>query len=275
MTTHPLITSRQNPRIKRAAALRERRAREEQQRIILHGPREIGRALAAGVEVVELFVCESLLEQESRALVSRAERSAEILPITATVYAKLSFGDRQDGLVAVTRRPQLELAAWQPPEDALVAVLEGVEKPGNLGAVVRSADAAGVAAVICADGGTDLFNPHAIRASAGTIFALPVLATTNEEVWQWLHEQQFRIVAARVDAERDYTAVDLTGRTAVVLGSEAQGLTDFWRGEQVTAVRLPMCGRGDSLNVSVTAAVLFYEALRQRCIRASERTTGR
>ena len=146
----------------------------------------------------------------------------------------------------------------------LVAVLEGVEKPGNVGAVLRSADAAGVSAVIVADGRTDLYNPNAIRASLGTIFTMPVCEAASRDVLAWLRERNFTIATARVDGSIPYTEVDYRGPTAIVLGSEAAGLSPIWTGSDVQAVRLPMLGAADSLNVSVTAAVLFYEALRQR-----------
>jgi TrmH family RNA methyltransferase len=151
----------------------------------------------------------------------------------------------------------------------LIAVLEGVEKPGNVGAVLRSADAAGVSAVILADGRTDLYNPNAIRASSGTIFSMPVCEATSSDVLAWLRERGFRIAAARVDGSVPYTKVDYRGPTAIVLGSEATGLSPIWSGNDIQAVRLPMLGAADSLNVSVTAAVLFYEALRQRTLTAS------
>ena len=145
-----------------------------------------------------------------------------------------------------------------------MAVVEGVEKPGNLGAILRSADAAGVDAVIVADAATDLFNPNTIRASLGTVFRANVVEATSGEAVEWLRGQGLRVVAARPDAESVYSSVDFRGGVAIVLGSEAEGLTGVWSGAGVEAVRLPMCGMADSLNVSTTAAVLFYEALRQR-----------
>ena len=153
----------------------------------------------------------------------------------------------------------------------LVAVLEGVEKPGNVGAVLRSADAAGVSALIAADPRTDLYNPNAIRASLGTIFTMPVCEAAGGETIEWLRANGFRIFAARVDGAIPYTEADYRGRSAIVLGSEAAGLSPLWRGDDVQAVRLPMLGAADSLNVSVTAAVLFYEALRQREERGERR----
>ena len=148
-------------------------------------------------------------------------------------------------------------------------MLEGVEKPGNVGAVLRSADAAGVSAVIVADGRTDLFNPNAIRASLGTIFTMQVCEAASGEVLAWLRGKRFQIIAARVDGSVGYMKVDYRRPTAIVLGGEAAGISPIWSGDDVTAVHLPMRGAADSLNVSVTAAVLFYEALRQRDITAS------
>jgi TrmH family RNA methyltransferase len=147
-----------------------------------------------------------------------------------------------------------------------VAVLEGVEKPGNVGAVLRSADAAGVSAVILADPRTDLYNPNAIRASLGTIFTMPVCEAASGDVLARLREHECMILAARVDGAVPYTEVDYRRPTAIVLGSEAAGLSPIWTGDDIRAVRLPMRGVADSLNVSVTAAVLFYEALRQRSV---------
>ncbi len=260
-----LITSRHNPRIKTVAKLRERRGRRDQGRIIIDGVREIGRALDGGVDLVEAYVCESALDEEGSSLHRRLMASeCELVFVNQSVLEKIAFGDRSDGIVAVATPPSTSLSKIVVHEQMLVAVLENVEKPGNVGAVLRSADAAGVSAVIVADGGTDLYNPNSIRASAGTIFSKPVFACSSDEALSWLRQRQFRICATHVDGAVDYTTVNYAGRSAVVLGSEADGLSTAWQGEDITSVQLPMRGIGDSLNVSVTAAVLFYEALRQR-----------
>ncbi|HEU0242589.1 MAG TPA: TrmH family RNA methyltransferase, partial [Candidatus Limnocylindrales bacterium] len=179
---------------------------------------------------------------------------------------RLGYGERSEGVVATVRIPDTSLAALTGalPPDPLVVVLEAVEKPGNLGAVLRSADAAGADAVILANPRTDLFNPNAIRASLGTVFAVPVAAGGAAAVRAWLESAGMRVLAARVEAAIPYTEADLRGPVALVLGSEADGLTEAWTGGDVTAVSLPMLGVADSLNVSVTAAVLLYEARRQR-----------
>jgi RNA methyltransferase, TrmH family len=260
------ITSVQNQRVKDAIRLRDRKGREEQQRIVIDGAREIQRAFQAGVQILELFADKSSTADSEQEIIETMERvGAEIHDVSPRVMQKLAYGDRASGLVAVARAPrkqlldQLVLAS-----DAIVVVLEHVEKPGNLGAVARTADAARIAAVITADSGTDIYNPNAIRASAGTIFGLPVICTTALEALAWLRAQQFRIYATRVDGSEPYWRAKFTGRAALVLGSEVSGLTPIWSGKDVKTITLPQYGIADSLNVSVTAAVLFYEALRQR-----------
>ena len=262
----PLITSPANPRVTAAAALRDRRDRERAGLTLIDGARELRRALDGGVEVVEAFVCEPQLAGPDARAAFDALRAlgVDIRPVTEAVLAKVAFGERAEGLVAVVRIPATDLAPLALPEDALVVVIEAVEKPGNLGAVMRSADGAGADAVIAASPRTDIYNPNTIRASAGTAFALALAAAPTADVLAWLHTERFRIVAARVDGATSYLDIDLTGRVAIALGTEADGLSDAWAGDDIVAARLPMLGVADSLNVSVTAAVLLYEARRQR-----------
>jgi TrmH family RNA methyltransferase len=184
--------------------------------------------------------------------------------VSEPVLAKLAFGGRAEGVVLVIRLPGRSLADLDLGTDPLLLVIEGVEKPGNIGAVLRSADGAGVTAVIAASPRTDLSNPNAIRASAGTIFVMPIAAAPSEAVLAWLREHRIRIVAARVGAAVGYTEADLTGPLAIVLGAEAAGLTDTWTGPDVEPIGIPMAGVADSLNVSISAAILAYEARRQR-----------
>jgi RNA methyltransferase, TrmH family len=266
--TRPVLTSSANPRVAAAAALRDRRGRDRAGLTLVDGSREVRRALEAGVEVIEAFVCEPLLAgPDARAALDRLNSASMPVPVhlvNERVFAKLAFGERAEGLIAVVRVPSLELDRLGLPADPLVLVIEALEKPGNLGAVLRSADGAGVDAVIAASPRTDLFNPNAIRASAGTMFSVPLAAASSGDVVKWLHRNGIRVVAARVEAERAYTDADLRGPVAIALGAETDGLTDAWSGDGVEAVNLPMLGMADSLNVSVTAAVLAYEARRQR-----------
>lgn len=264
--TLPVLTSFANPRVKAAAALRQRRARDRAGLTLVDGARELRRALDAGIEVVDAFTCEPLLAgPDARAALDLLRaRGVAAQPVNEPVFAKLAFGERAEGLVAVVRIPSLRLADLALPDGPLVAVIEGVEKPGNVGAVLRSADGAGADAVVAASPTTDLFNPNAIRASAGTMFTVPIASGLTLDVIAWLREHGLRIVAARVDAERPYTDLDLTGPLAIVLGAETEGLTDAWNAADIEPVRLPMLGVADSLNVSVSAAILLYEARRQR-----------
>ena len=266
MTRGPDITSTTNPRIRAALALRDRRERERSGLTIVDGARELRRALDAGVEVVEAFACGSMLAgEDARVALTRLEAgSAPVHQVTVAAFARLAFGDRAEGLVAVIRAPDLGLERLAPPTDALVVVIEGVEKPGNIGAVLRSADGAGADAVIAASPRTDLLNPNVIRASAGTVFTMPLAVAPSAVVRDWLHDRRIRILVTRVDASVPYTSVDLSGPVAIVLGAEDVGLSDTWGGPHVDAIRLPMRGMADSLNVSVTAAVVLYEARRQR-----------
>ncbi len=262
----PTLTSLANPRVKGAAALRERRERDRTGLTLVDGARELRRALDAGVAVVEAFVCEPLLAGADARLALDQLRAGEVLlqPVSETVFAKLAFGQRAEGLVAVVRIPTLTLGDLVLPERPLIVIVEAVEKPGNLGAILRSADGAGADALVAAAPRTDLYNPNAIRASAGTIFSLPLAAATTDDTMAWLAGRGLRAVTARVDADRSYSDVDLTGALALVLGAEAEGLSDRWRGPETEAVRIPMLGVADSLNVSVSAAILLYEARRQR-----------
>jgi len=261
-----MITSMQNRQIKQAIKLRDRRQRQKQRRFLIDGARELLRAVQAGMRLEQAFVCEPLCTSaESRAaLAAMPAASAEVLPVTPDVFAKLAFGDRAEGVLGVAPLPELRLVELALPPRPIVAVLEGIEKPGNVGAVLRSADGAGISAVVVADGGTDLYNPNTIRASLGTIFARPVVTASTGQTLDWLRQTGLTIFAARTDAARLYTTADFTQSAAIVLGSEARGLTSPWSGDDVVPIRLPMRGVADSLNISAAAAVLFYEALRQR-----------
>jgi TrmH family RNA methyltransferase len=264
--TPPVLTSFANPRVKAATALRDRRERDRAGLTLVDGAREVRRALEARVEVVEAFICEPLLSgPDARAALDLLrDREIPVQPTSEAVFSKLAFGERAEGLLAVVRIPSTALTDLELPDDPLVVVIEGVEKPGNLGAVMRSADGAGADAVLAASPRADLFNPNAIRASAGTMFAVPTGAAPTPEVLAWLREAGIRVVAARVGAGRPYTEADLTGPLSLVLGAEADGLSDAWAADGIEAVNLPMLGVADSLNVSISAAILLYEARRQR-----------
>lgn len=263
-----LVESASNPRIRAIAALRDRAGRREAGATIVDGARECLRALATDMPVQAALVCEPLVRtDEARAVLDAlARRGIVPLRVGERAYAKVAYGDRSDGVVLVVPVPDTTLAQLAPVlsrPDALVVVAEDVEKPGNLGAILRSADGAGGSAVI-AVGGTDAYNPNVIRASVGTIFRVPLATASADETLAALRGHGLRMLAARVDGATLYTDADLHGRVAIVLGSEADGLSAAWDQPDVHGIRLPMHGIADSLNVSVTAAVLLYEARRQR-----------
>lgn len=266
----PVLTSAANPRLRAAIALRDRRDRVRTGRLLVDGAREVARALDAGVTLVEAFVAAGPAPDPDVAAVAAraAALGVPLVPIAPDLLARLAYGERASGIVAVATAPGTSLSALGLPDVApLVGVLEDVEKPGNLGAVCRSADGAGLDALIAARGSAaaaDPWNPNAVRASLGTVFTLPMAAAATADVLAWLRDRGLRVVAARVDGSVDYTDADLTGPVALVLGSEAHGLTAAWSATDVIAVRLPMRGRVDSLNVAAAAAILFYEARRQR-----------
>ena len=264
--TRPLLTSTANPRIKAAVALRDRRERDRTGLTLVDGSREVRRSLEGGASIVEAFICEPLLAgEDARAMLDRlAAKGVSVHLVTESVMARVSFGERAEGVVAVARIPSLELADLALPDDPLVVVVEGVEKPGNVGAVLRSADGAGADAVVAADARTDLYNPNVVRASVGTVFGVPIASASTRATLDWLRDRGLRVIAARVDADRLYSDVDLTGPLAIAVGAETDGLSAAWSGTGIEAVRLPMLGIADSLNVSATAAILLYEARRQR-----------
>ncbi len=262
-----LIDSPANPRIRAAGALRERRERDATGLTLVDGAREARRAIDAGVDVETAFVCSALLTSaDARGAVNdlaHARGARELVPVSQRAFEKLAYGDRSDGIVLVVRPRVRALADLELPEQPLVIVTEDVEKPGNVGAILRTADGAGADAVI-AVGGTDLYNPNVIRASVGTVFTMPVAAAPVEEVLAWLRGKGLRIVATKVDSPTLHADADLRGPLAIVLGSEAEGLSPAWQGRDIESVRLPMEGVADSLNVSAAAAILLYEAWRQR-----------
>ena len=233
---------------------------------LIDGVRETLRALQGGASIREAFVAPEFCEDaECREVVNRlGDGGVPVYEIGRDAFEKLAYGDRVDGLVTVAETPLRRLADLVLPAEPLIGVIEGVEKPGNLGAILRTADGAGLDAVIVADTATDLFNPNIIRASIGTVFAVPVCVASSGDVLAWLRERGIAIIAARVDASVDYSQADYSGAVAIALGSEARGLSDAWGELARASVRVPMLGVADSLNVSATAAVLFYEALRQR-----------
>ncbi len=253
-----MITSKTNPKIKNVVKLQKSSERREQNRIIIEGRREIERALACGFVIDTLFVCNELGAQSSEIKANVIEE------VSLEVFEKIAYREGSDGLLAIAIPRYSDLKNFKPKKNPLIIVLETVEKPGNLGAVMRTADAAGVDAVIIADPRTDLFNPNAIRASIGTIFSVPLFACPSEECISWLRENDIKIYCTYLKASIDYLDADFREGSAIVMGTEATGISDIWVEAADQNLIIPMNGIADSLNVSVTTAIVVFEAIRQR-----------
>jgi len=263
MTVH--ITSPANPRVKQLVELRRRRVRIETETTVIEGHAELTLALDVGVRPRQLYVAPDLLRPRDQDLVARVEPfGTEVVTLSAAAFAKASYRESPDGWLAVVATPGARLDELDLPANPLLLVCEGVEKPGNLGAMLRTAEAAGVAAVVAADPVADWGNPNVVRASKGTVFAVPVAAASTSDAIAWLTAAGTRIVVATPEADLLLDEADLTGSVAIVVGAEHAGVSDAWRSAATVRARLPMTGRVNSLNVSTSAAVFVYEALRQR-----------
>ncbi|HTX64129.1 MAG TPA: RNA methyltransferase [Opitutaceae bacterium] len=260
------ITSLQNPRVKELVKLRDRRARDAAGRFLIEGYREVTRALEAGIRPVELYCGPEwyLGENEPALVAAAAKAGAEIVELAKPVFAKVSYRDRPDGLLAVAPQWRRELADLKLKSPPFLLVVEAIEKPGNLGTLLRGADAAGVDAVLVCDPVTDLFNPNVVRSSTGVLFSMPVVVVEGAVIRAWLRDHGIRAVATTPAAETLYTAADLRGPLALIMGSEQYGLSEFWLKESDLLVRIPMAGRADSLNVAMAAMIALFEAVRQR-----------
>lgn len=260
------LTSLANPRVKRAVKLRQRSHRDALGLMLIEGYRELRRALENNHPVEEVLFCPELFQGEHNEEVLRLglERQGRLFHCTPPVFRKMSYRDRPDGLLAVAPQLRLALERLTPGPDDLLVVAESIEKPGNLGTILRSADGAGAAAVIVCDRCTDINNPNVVRSSVGTLFALPVIEAGTQDALEWLTRHGFAIVSTTPHTDMLYTDADLTGRTAIVLGTEQYGLSEAWLAQATRQVRIPMLGQADSLNVAQAATLLLYEAVRQR-----------
>lgn len=270
------LTSPHNPRIKAVARLEKRSERMERRLTVVEGVREVALAISAGIVPVEAYVCDDFVGDELRSVVHwlghlDATRQTRLCTVTAEVFTRMAVREGSGGVLLVIPFLDLSLAHLPQKSPQFFTVIEGAEKPGNVGAILRTADAAGVHGVaVC--GGVDLHNPNVVRASLGTLFTVPVAEATSPETLTWLRQQGVQIVAATPEGAVPYTAVDYTAPTAVVLGSEAFGLSQTWLDAADARVFIPMRGEADSLNLSASTAILLYEVVRQRA--ATERASG-
>ena len=266
------ITSAKNPHIKQLLLLQQKSSERRRTGLfVVEGQRELQHCAEAGYEVAELYICPELICQEHASertwLLDAAETfhpRPSIYTLTPSIYERVAYRGTTEGVIAVVRAHSMSLADLRLPANPLIIVLERVEKPGNLGAILRSADAASADAVIVCDPLTDLYNPNLIRSSIGAIFTVPCIATTSAECITFLQERGIQILTAQLQDSSPYYATDMQVPTAIVMGTESTGLTDLWRQAATAHIRIPMLGRLDSLNVSVSTAILLFEAVRQR-----------
>ena len=253
------ITSAQNPKYKDALQLHSTRGRKKQNRIIVFGKREIDRAIATGVTPDQIFV------PEGTVINGVEEKVLYQLPVP--LFEKLNYGNRSDQAIMTAMRPSTKLSVLENlplASDGFITVVEAIEKPGNLGGILRSADGSGTQAVVVADPLTDVFHPNSIRNSSGASFSVPTAVGSTADVIATLKSRNIRILVASLDAKKNFYDVELTGQTAIVFGNEANGVSSRWSDIADESFRIPMLGVADSLNVSVSAAIVMYEALKQR-----------
>lgn len=259
------ISSFQNPKIKNLIKLHKAQERKEQDLFLVEGLKEINMALDAGFILTSLFWCPAMgiLMSEAKNIDKKNDFKYEI---SAEMFARIAYRDKSDGLMGVFRQKKIELNKIIPDKNSLVVVLESVEKPGNLGAILRTADAASVFAILVCDSRTDIFNPNVVRSSMGCLFTNRVITCTNEEALKWLRKNEIHVYSAAIHPEsRPYHQFNYSkSSTAIVMGTEADGLTEFWLKNCDEKIIIPMLGTIDSLNVSNTTAILIYEVMRQR-----------
>ena len=262
------ITSAQNPRIKNFVHLQKARERKAQNVFVVEGEKEYCRAIEYNYQFTGIFVCFELIpEHHFKNISSGVNRNAEVFPVSKEVFEKIAYREGSGGIIALARPKSHGLADLKLSEKPLVLVLESVEKPGNLGALLRTADAAGVDAVIVCDPQTDIYNPNVVRSSIGCLFSVPLAVCNSLEAISWMKQHEISIYCTYLKAAVPYTEVDFTRASAIVMGTEADGITDQWVEAADQNIIIPMRGSADSMNVSTSAAVVVFEACRQRGFR--------
>jgi RNA methyltransferase, TrmH family len=263
---HPIITSPQNPKIKNLVALEKARERKSQQAFLIEGIKELSLAVAGGYSLTSVFFCPDLINEQALLRIVKHERL--LIPVERKVFEKIAYRESTGGIIATATQKTHDIQNLKLSANPLVLVLEGVEKPGNLGAMLRTADAAGIDAVIICDPQTDFYNPNVVRSSVGCIFTKQVAAASSLETLQWLRDHQISIYTTYLQASKPYHEIDFRAPSAIVMGTESTGLSQHWVDNTDMNIIIPMQGEIDSMNVSTAAAVVIFEACRQRGFRA-------
>ena len=259
---HPLITSHHNAKIKNILTLEKARERKRQNTFVIEGLKELSLAVQGGYKIDSVFFCPEIVDLNDLRDIINQENL--FIPVQQSVFEKIAYRDSSGGVVAVAEQKKHSLATITLRNNPLVLVLEAVEKPGNLGALLRTADAARIDAVIICDPQTDFYNPNVIRSSIGCIFTTPIASATSEEAIHWLKKNNIHLFATHLQASKPYYEIDFTSPSAIIMGTESTGLSDQWVKEADATIIIPMQGKIDSMNVSTAAAVIIFEASRQR-----------
>jgi RNA methyltransferase, TrmH family len=259
---HPIITSPQNPKIKNILSLEKARERNDQNLLVIEGIKELSLALEGGYQISSVFFCPEIISAGE--LLNLVKHEHLLLPVEKNVFQKIAYRESTGGVIALAEQKQHRLSSLQLTANPLVLIVEAVEKPGNLGAILRTADAAGLDAVIICDPQTDFYNPNVIRSSVGCVFTNQVASATSEEALAWLRKNNISILCTYLQASKPYHLVDFTRASAIVMGTEATGLSGIWIKNSDANIIIPMQGKIDSMNVSTAAAVVVFEAKRQR-----------
>jgi TrmH family RNA methyltransferase len=259
-----MITSLQNPSIKNIIKLSKSKERRDQQLFVIEGARELSLAIDSNYRIEAVYVCRDKLRDTKYPQVLSSVPDNDVIDILPAVFEKIAYRENSDGLVALARPKSHRLEDIQLSANPFIILLESVEKPGNLGAILRTGDAAAADAVVVCDPQTDLYNPNVIRSGVGGLFTVQTAVCSSEEAFEWLTVNNIRIFAAELEASEFYQDIDFTQPSAIVMGTEAEGLTDYWINNATKRIKIPMRGKIDSLNVSVSTAVLTFEAMRQR-----------
>lgn len=262
---HPLITSPQNPKIKNILALEKARERKTQNQFVIEGVKELSLAVEGGYHINSVFFCPEIIAAAELLKIVKHENL--LIPVQQAVFEKMAYRESTGGVIAVAEQRKHTLAQIQLSKNPLLLILEAVEKPGNLGAILRTADAAGADAVIICDPQTDFYNPNVIRSSVGCVFTKQVASATSAETLWWLKEKNIQIYCTYLQASKPYHTIDLTTPCAIVMGTESTGLSEIWVKSAGANIIIPMQGKIDSMNVSTAAAVVIFEAKRQRGFR--------
>lgn len=258
------ITSKQNPRIKNLVQLQKRSERQAQGVFIVEGLREIEKAVAMNYDFDSLFFCPEIVDQSTISNIFGGSLPQQSFEVSRDVFNRVAYREDSGGVIALAKPKEHALNHLKIPNNPLILVIEGVEKPGNIGAIYRTADAAGISAIIICDPGTDLYNPNAIRSSLGCVFTTPTAICTSQQAILWLKERNIQVLASYLQASIPYHKANFTKPTAIVMGAEATGISNDWVQTADANIIIPMQGKADSMNVSTAAAVLIFEACRQR-----------